>query len=77
MFHDTLGGYLRELSPQARRFWMLVPLTGLVAGIGAVVGVHFLQLVQAVAWHGYGVAARRHASGAVVAAPAGARRSRA
>ena len=54
MFHDTLGGYLRELSPPSRRFWMLVPLTGVIAGVGAVAGVHFMQLVQAVAWHGTG-----------------------
>ncbi|MCA1665540.1 MAG: hypothetical protein LC659_14955, partial [Myxococcales bacterium] len=46
VFHDTLGGYLRELSPPSRRFWMLVPLTGIIAGVGAVAGVHFMQLVQ-------------------------------
>jgi len=54
VFHDTLGGYLRELSPPSRRFWMLVPLTGIIAGIGAVAGVHFMQLVQEIAWHGSG-----------------------
>jgi CIC family chloride channel protein len=52
VFHDTLGGYLRELSPPSRRFWMLVPLTGIIAGIGAVAGVHFMELVQRLAWHG-------------------------
>jgi CIC family chloride channel protein len=54
VFHDTLGGYLRELSPPSRRFWMLVPLTGAIAGVGAVASVHFLQLVQMIAWHGSG-----------------------
>ena len=54
VFHDTLGGYLRELSPPSRRFWMLVPLTGIIAGVGAVVAVHFMQLVQSIAWHGSG-----------------------
>jgi len=54
VFHDTLGGYLRELSPPSRRFWVLVPLTGIIAGIGAVAGVHFMELVQSLAWHGSG-----------------------
>ncbi len=54
VFHDTLGGYLRELSPPSRRFWILVPLTGLIAGVGAVAGVHFMELVQSIAWHGTG-----------------------
>jgi CIC family chloride channel protein len=54
VFHDTLGGYLRELSPPSRRFWVLVPLTGIIAGIGAVAGVHFMSLVQELAWHGSG-----------------------
>ena len=54
VFHDTLGGYLRELSPPSRRFWILVPLVGLIAGVGAVAGVHFMQLVQSLAWHGHG-----------------------
>ncbi len=54
VFHDTLGGYLRELSPPSRRFWVLVPLTGIIAGIGDVAGVHFMQAVQALAWHGSG-----------------------
>jgi CIC family chloride channel protein len=54
VFHDTLGGYLRELSPPSRRFWILVPLTGAIAGVGAVASVHFLELVQMIAWHGSG-----------------------
>ena len=54
VFHDTLGGYLRELSPPSRRFWVLVPLTGIIAGIGAVAAVHFMSLVQEIAWHGTG-----------------------
>jgi CIC family chloride channel protein len=54
VFHDTLGGYLRELSPPSRRFWMLVPLVGAIAGVGAVAGVHFMELVQSLAWHASG-----------------------
>jgi CIC family chloride channel protein len=50
VFHDTLGGYLRELSPHSRRFWVLVPLTGALAGIGAVAAVHFMTAVQSLAW---------------------------
>jgi CIC family chloride channel protein len=54
VFHDTLSGYLRELSPPSRRFWVLVPVVGIVAGIGAVAAVHFMDLVQALAWHAHG-----------------------
>jgi CIC family chloride channel protein len=54
VFHDTLSGYLRELSPHSRRFWVLVPVTGALAGVGAVVAVHFMTVVQALAWHGRG-----------------------
>jgi CIC family chloride channel protein len=54
VFHDTLRGYLGELSPPSRRFWLLVPLTGAIAGIGAVAGVHFMHWVQATAWGGDG-----------------------
>jgi CIC family chloride channel protein len=50
VFHDTLSSYLRELSPHSRRFWILVPLTGLLAGIGAVAAVHFMRAVQALTW---------------------------
>ena len=31
-----------------------MPLVGLIAGVGAVAGVHFMQLVQSLAWHGHG-----------------------
>jgi CIC family chloride channel protein len=50
IFHDTLLGYLRGLSSGARRFWLLVPLTGVIAGLGAVVSVQFLHLVQLLGW---------------------------
>jgi hypothetical protein len=50
VFHDTLSSYLRELSPHSRRFWILVPLTGLLSGIGAVAAVHFMRVVQALGW---------------------------
>jgi CIC family chloride channel protein len=49
-FHDTLSGYLGALTPQSRRFWLLVPCVGAVAGLSAVGGVHFLSWVQALAW---------------------------
>src|SRR4051812_29487568 len=54
VFHDTLSGYLRELSPHSRRFWVLVPVVGVVAGIGAVAAVHFMEIMQALAWHAHG-----------------------
>jgi CIC family chloride channel protein len=50
IFHDTLSSYLRGLTPGSRRFWLLVPITGTVAGVGAVGAVHLLQLVQTLAW---------------------------
>jgi CIC family chloride channel protein len=50
IFHDTLLGYLRALSTGARRFWLLVPLIGLISGLGAVVSVYTLHLVQWLGW---------------------------
>jgi chloride channel protein, CIC family len=50
VFHDTLSGYLRALPVGSRRFWILVPLTGVIAGLGAVASVHVLRLVQRLAW---------------------------
>src|SRR5258708_326806 len=50
IFHDTLSGYLRALPVGLRRFWLLVPLTGVIAGLGAVASVHVLALVQRLAW---------------------------
>ncbi|HZS42463.1 MAG TPA: chloride channel protein [Polyangia bacterium] len=50
IFHDTLSGYLRALPAGLRKFWLLVPLTGVAAGLGAVASVHILQLVQRLAW---------------------------
>jgi len=54
VFHDTVGSFLRELSPESRRLWLLVPLTGLLAGLGAVVSVHFMTFVQALGWGAHG-----------------------
>src|SRR5258708_6253270 len=50
IFHDTLSSYLRGLPAGSRRFWLLVPLTGLIAGLGAVGSVEILKLVQRLAW---------------------------
>ena len=50
IFHDTLLGYLRGLSPAHRRFWLLVPVTGALAGLAAVASVHWLHLVQWLGW---------------------------
>jgi len=50
IFHDTLSGYLRALPAGSRRFWLLVPLTGLIAGLGAVGSVGILKAVQRLAW---------------------------
>jgi CIC family chloride channel protein len=50
VFYDTLSSYLRGLTPISRRFWLLVPCTGAIAGLFAVGGVHFLHAVQTLAW---------------------------
>jgi CIC family chloride channel protein len=50
LFYDTLGAYLRGLPAGSRRLWVLVPCVGAAAGLVAVGGVHFLQLVQRLAW---------------------------
>jgi CIC family chloride channel protein len=50
-FHQTLSSYLRNLPAGPRRFWLLVPLTGVIAGLGAVISVHLLAWVQHFAWH--------------------------
>lgn len=49
-FHQTLSSYLRNLPAGSRRFWLLVPLTGVIAGLGAVASVHFLSAVQRLGW---------------------------
>lgn len=50
VFYDTLTSYLRGLSPINRRFWLLVPLIGVIAGLGAVGSVKLLIFVQELAW---------------------------
>lgn len=50
VFHATLSGYVRALSPASRRFWVLVPIVGALAGIAAVGSVHLLALFERVAW---------------------------
>jgi CIC family chloride channel protein len=50
IFHDTVSGYLRALPPSTRRLWLLVPVTGALAGVGAVALVRLLHLVETLAW---------------------------
>jgi CIC family chloride channel protein len=50
VFHQTLSSYLRNLPVGSRRFWLLVPLTGVIAGLGAVASVHYMMLVQRLGW---------------------------
>src|SRR5262245_1250225 len=50
IFYESLGAYLRALPAGSRRFWILVPVTGMVAGLGAVASVHWLAFVQRLAW---------------------------
>jgi chloride channel protein, CIC family len=66
LFYDTLGAYLRGLPAGSRRLWLLVPCVGAAAGLVAVGGVHFLQLVQRLAWGPYpGLLAAAHAASPV------------
>lgn len=50
MFYHSVADFLRDLPGSAKRFWMLVILTGLSAGLSAVVLVKMLRLVQQLAW---------------------------
>jgi len=50
VFHATVSGYLRALSPTSRRFWVLVPVVGALAGIAAVGSIHLLALLERLAW---------------------------
>lgn len=56
-YHSTVE-FLRDLPGTAKRFWILVVLTGLSAGLGAVFLVKFLAWIQTWAWgasaHGAG-----------------------
>jgi CIC family chloride channel protein len=52
VFHTTVSSYLRALSPTSRRFWLLVPIVGALAGIAAVGSVHLLELLERLAWGG-------------------------
>jgi CIC family chloride channel protein len=45
-----LARYLGGLLPEERRYWILVPITGVAAGLFAVVFVKLLELVLDLAW---------------------------
>ena len=49
-YHSTLD-FLRDLPKTEKRFWVLVSITGLAAGLGAALLVEFLRLAQSLAWH--------------------------
>lgn len=42
--------YLTGLLPEERRFWLLVPVTGVASGLLAVMWLHFLAFVEHTAW---------------------------
>jgi len=50
LFYRSLIDFVRDLPKGAKRFWVLVLLTGLIGGLGAVLLLHLLRLVQNLAW---------------------------
>jgi len=50
LFYRSLIDFVRDLPKGAKRFWMLVLLTGLLGGLGAVLLLHLLRLVQNLSW---------------------------
>src|ERR1700738_1879048 len=50
LLYRSLLDVIRDLSGTAKRFWVLVLLTGAAAGLGAVLLVDVLRWVQHVAW---------------------------
>jgi len=50
LFYRSLIDFVRDLPKGAKRFWVLVLLTGLLGGLGAVLLLHLLRLVQNLAW---------------------------
>jgi CIC family chloride channel protein len=50
LFYRSLIEFVRDLPGTAQRFWVLVMLTGLASGLGAVLLLHVLRLVQNLSW---------------------------
>src|SRR5713101_9766768 len=50
LFYRSLLDFVRDLPKGAKRFWVLVLLTGLAGGLGAVLLLHLLRLVQNLSW---------------------------
>src|SRR5690349_14448592 len=50
VFFESPGAFLRALPAQARRFWILVIVVGVLAGLSAAGLVQFLKWVQHLAW---------------------------
>ena len=50
IFYRSLVDFLSDLPNEARRFWLMVMLTGAAAGLVAVAFLHLLRFVQAVSW---------------------------
>ena len=50
IFYRSLRDFFRDLPSEARRFWLLVMLTGVAAGLVAAGFLHLLRLVQLLSW---------------------------
>jgi CIC family chloride channel protein len=50
LFYRSMLDFIRDLPKGAKRFWVLVLLTGLAGGLGAVLLLHLLRLVQNISW---------------------------
>src|SRR5262249_53899601 len=50
LFYRSLLEFVRDLPGTQKRFWMLVILTGLAGGLGAVLLLEVLNFVQDLAW---------------------------
>lgn len=50
LFYRSVLDFLGDLSNEARRFWLMVMLTGAAAGLVAVAFLHLLRFVQLAAW---------------------------
>jgi CIC family chloride channel protein len=50
LFYRSVLEFLRDLPGAAQRFWVLVILTGVAAGVGAVLLLGLLNLIHKIAW---------------------------